>query len=229
MALTPFRLRVYHDHIVDGGQATLLSERRVIYCVAGDARVTGDGRTVSLREDEGLFSDREINVHAGSEGACLWRWELVQLNNGPGEIRRDGIKSTSAGDYKIELDISIKRLMRLDRVGFPLGGEALTHIHAAPGVRCQLTGSLLLDSLGIRHRVWPGDTWVEHGPDRVYAKASEVYLSSFVRVMIVPEAYKGKSTITYVRPEDADKPKSQSYKRYLEEPISLQGFAHRGV
>jgi hypothetical protein len=145
----------------------------------------------------------------------------VQPNAAAGEIQRQGIKSTNAGDYKIELDTSVKRLMRLDRVDFPLGGEALTHIHAAPGVRCQLTGSLLLDALGKRHRVWPGDTWVEHGPDQVYAKASEMHLSSFVRVMIVPEEYKGRSTITYIRPEDKDKPKSQSYKRYLEEPISF--------
>ena len=39
--------------------------------------------------------------------------------------------------------------------------------------------------------------------------------------MIVPEEYKGRSTITYVRPEDKDRPKSQSYTRYLEEPITL--------
>jgi hypothetical protein len=55
----------------------------------------------------------------------------------------------------------------------------------------------------------------------VYAKASEKVLSSFVRVMIVPEEYRGRSTITYVQPEDKDRPKLQSYKRYLEEPIEL--------
>lgn len=75
--------------------------------------------------------------------------------------------------------------------------------------------------MGHRTRLWPGDSWVERGPDLVYAKASETELSAFVRVMIVPEEYKGRSTITYVRPEDKDKPKSQSYKRYLEEPITL--------
>ena len=65
------------------------------------------------------------------------------------------------------------------------------------------------------------DSWVEHGPDQVYAKASERELTAFVRVMIIPASYRGRSTITYVRPEDQDKPKSQSYKRYLEEPIAL--------
>jgi hypothetical protein len=39
--------------------------------------------------------------------------------------------------------------------------------------------------------------------------------------MIVPEEYRGRSTITYVRPEDKDRPKSQNYTRYLEEPITL--------
>jgi hypothetical protein len=66
--------------------------------------------------------------------------------------------------------------------------------------------------------VWPGDPREEHGPDSLYAKASEHQLSSFVRVMIVPE-YKGHSTTTYVKAEDREKPKSQSYKRYLEDPI----------
>jgi len=221
MAKAPFRLRMYHDHLVEGGEATLAAERRIIYCVAGDAEISSEGRNVKLCEDEGYFFNQKVVVRGGSEGACLWRWELVQPNTAAGEIQRQGIKSTNAGDYKIELDTSVKCLMRLDRVDFPLGGEALTHIHAAPGVRCQLTGSLLLDALGKRHRVWPGDTWVEHGPDQVYAKASEMHLSSFVRVMIVPEEYKGRSTITYIRPEDKDKPKSQSYKRYLEEPISF--------
>ena len=160
-------------------------------------------------------------MRGGLETARLWRWELVAPDVAAGEIDRPGIKSTNAGDYKIELDTSIKRLMRLDRVSFPLGGEALTHVHAAPGVRCQLTGSLFLELLGKRHRMWPGDLWVEQGPDHVYAKASERHLSTFVRVMIIPEEYRGKSTITYVRSEDKDKPKSQTYNRYLEEPITL--------
>lgn len=221
MAKTPFRLRIYHDHIVEGTDATLSAERRIIYCVSGDAELSSGSRTAKLGEDEGFFSDQKVVVRGGPEGARLWRWELVAPDAAAGEIDRSGIKSTNAGDYRIELDTSIKRLMRLDRVSFPLGGEALTHVHAAPGVRCQLTGSLLIESLGKRHRMWPGDSWVEHGPDQVYAKASERHLSTFVRVMIIPEEYRGKSTITYVRPEDQDKPKSQTYKRYLEEPISL--------
>ena len=221
MAHTSFCLRIYHDHLTEGAEATLPKARRVIYCVSGQASLSAPGKTQTITGDQAFFSDGECTVRGDGEGARLWRWELVAMSEPRGEIRAKGIKSSDAGNYEIELDTSIKRLMRLDRVSFPLGGEALTHIHAAPGVRCQLMGNLLVDSVGHRTRLWPGDSWVEHGPDPVYAKASEKELSAFVRVMIVPEEYKGRSTITYVRPEDKDKPKSQSYTRYLEEPITL--------
>jgi hypothetical protein len=221
MANTKFRLRLYHDHLTEGATAMLPKARRVIYCVAGQATLSASGLNQTITDDQAVFSDTECAVRGEGEGARLWRWELVDLKEPGGEIHAKAIKSFDAGNYEIELDTSVKRLMRLDRVSFPLGGEALTHIHAAPGVRCQLKGNLLLESLGHRYRVWPGDSWVEHGPDQVYAKASEKEPSAFVRVMIVPEEYKGRSTITYVRTEDKDRPKSQSYHRYLEEPITL--------
>lgn len=221
MAVKKFRLRIYHDHFTDGVEALLPGELRVIFCVAGDAKLSSAVRSETITTDQAWFSDGVVNVRGEMEGARLWRWELVQPDTAPGEIRGTGIKSINAGDYEIDIDVSVKRLMRVDRVSFPLGGEALTHVHAAPGVRCLETGNLLLESLGKRYRVWPGDSWVEHGPDRVYAKASQKELSSFVRVMIVPEEYGGRSTITYVRPEDKDRAKLQSYKRYLEEPIAL--------
>jgi hypothetical protein len=220
-SMSKFRLRIYHDHFTEEVEALLPAERRVIYCVAGCAEISDTAKTETIGSDGARFSSQKTSVRGKDEGACLWRWELVTPNAPSGEIKSAGIKSRIAGDYEVEIDTSVKRLMRLDRVSFPLGGEALTHTHAAAGVRCQLEGNLLLESLGHRYRVWPGDPWVEHGPDSVYAKASEHQLSSFVRVMIVPEQYKGRSTITYVKAEDQEKPKSQSYKRYLEEPISL--------
>jgi hypothetical protein len=221
VAMSKFRLRIYHDHFTEEVEATLPAERRITYCVAGCAEIREAAKSETIRGDGAWFSAQKATVRGKDEGACLWRWELVAPDAPSGEMKGDGIRSRMAGDFELEIDTSIKRLMRLDRVSFPLGGEALTHTHAAAGVRCLLEGNLLIESLGHRYRVWPGDPWVEHGPDSVYAKASEQHLSSFVRVMIVPEQYKGRSTITYVKAEDQEKPKSQSYKRYLEEPISL--------
>ena len=43
--------------------------------------------------------------------------------------------------------------------------------------------------------VRPGETWFERGPDPIYARASEEP-TSFVRAMIVPRSYEGRTTIT---------------------------------
>ncbi len=221
MSKRKYRLRVFQDHLTEGSVAALNKANRIVYCVAGQATLTAGGRDEVLADDVARFTDVECTIRGEGEGARLWRWELVAPGEGPGEIDATGIKSVNAGDYEIELDTSVKRLMRIDQVSFPLGGEAFTHVHAAPGVRCLLRGNLLVETPDHRMRFWPGDPWVEHGPEPVYAKASEKEPTSFVRVMIIPEEYRGRSTITYVRAEDKDKPKSQSYVRYLEEPISL--------
>jgi hypothetical protein len=45
----------------------------------------------------------------------------------------------------------------------------------------------------------------------------------FVRVMILPRAYLGKSSVEYLNEADKAKPKSQSYKIFVDMPISDQG------
>jgi len=42
-----------------------------------------------------------------------------------------------------------------------------------------------------------------------------------MRVMILPRAIKGKSSIRYVRPEDQEKPKTQRYQVFADEPVDL--------
>jgi hypothetical protein len=39
--------------------------------------------------------------------------------------------------------------------------------------------------------------------------------------MILPRSIRGKSSITYVNPEDQDKPKTQKYQVFVDEPIEL--------
>ena len=110
--------------------------------------------------------------------------------------------------------------MRCDRVDFPLGGIAYTHTHAGPGTRCLLQGELRVT---VRQEVIvarPGDPWFESGPDPVLATASSTEQTGFVRTMILPRSYRGRSSIHYVKPEDADKPKLQEYTRFVEEDIA---------
>jgi len=41
-------------------------------------------------------------------------------------------------------------------------------------------------------------------------------------VMILPRTLRGKSSITYVKPDDQDKPKTQKYQVFVDEPIDLK-------
>ena len=109
--------------------------------------------------------------------------------------------------------------MRCDRVDFPLGGVAHTHTHQGPGIRCLLRGEFRVRVGGAESLISPGEAWFERGADPVYA--SPIDLTSFVRVMILPAALKGKRSIRYVRSEDQAKPKTQTYTIFLDELIEI--------
>ena len=67
----------------------------------------------------------------------------------------------------------------------------------------------------------PGGAWFESGPAPVFAQGAADRPTRFVRVMVLPASLKGKSSISYVRPEDRDKPKSLSYKGYVDAVIEV--------
>ena len=111
--------------------------------------------------------------------------------------------------------------MRCDSVAFPAGGCALTHTHKGPGIRYLLDGSIRIDTLGESTHYDIGGAWYESGPHPVFAQADAELDTRFVRVMVLPSALAGKSSITYVNAEDLDKPKSQTYHRYCEQTLML--------
>jgi hypothetical protein len=55
----------------------------------------------------------------------------------------------------------------------------------------------------------------------VFAQAAADRPTRFIRVMVLPARLKGQSSIGYVNAEDREKPKSQRYKIYLDEPIEV--------
>jgi quercetin dioxygenase-like cupin family protein len=107
-------------------------------------------------------------------------------------------------------------LLRCDRVDFPPGGVAYLHTHPGPGLRVLLKGSIRIDTQGASHEYAPFEWWYETGPDPVFAAASASEETAFVRVMVLPVEWEGKRTISYVDPADADKPKLQSARIFLE-------------
>ena len=170
-------------------------------------------QAAGLAADSAWQGRDAVKVTAGTAGATLLRWELAAAGatvNGKPLLAQE-----------ITLDPAGGHLMRCDRVDFPLGGIAYTHVHRGPGIRCLLRGGIRIETNGRAHDIAPGEAWFESGPDPVLALASKEQLTAFVRVMILPLELLGKSSIRYVRPEDADKPKLQAYRLFADEPLAL--------
>ncbi len=213
-------LRLYTDTPAAGhGVTPLLPLPRAIYVVSGSAIVRAAGQAASLEPNSAWCGSVAPTVIAGKSGARLLRWELVGKAAAAAQTSETPT-STLTLEHDITLDPASEYLMRCDRVGFPAGGEALTHVHQGPGIRCLLAGAIRIDSEGASHAYAPGEAWFEAGPQPVYAAASREAATAFVRVMILPRSCYGKSSIRYVRPEDADKPKTQTYQIFADEFIT---------
>ena len=53
----------------------------------------------------------------------------------------------------------------------------------------------------------------------MFAQAANLQ-TRFIRVMILPAAYLGKSSVEYLNEADKPKPKTQSYKTYADMPLA---------
>jgi quercetin dioxygenase-like cupin family protein len=208
-------LRLVTDRFAAGASFALPPLRRAAYVFAGSAIVRAGGQSASLERNGVWCGNAAPTVIAGRSGATVLRFELA---TGARSSAADGADSTVGIEAPITLPAG-ELLLRCDRVDFPPGGEALTHVHQGPGIRYLIAGSIRIDSGGQSHHYGVGEAWFESGPEPVYAAASATEPTAFVRVMILPRALLGKSSIRYVRPEDADRPKSQKYQVFADEPI----------
>ena len=223
--MSDYNLRLIEDELAPGSRIAVpeVAGFRVIYVAKGSVKITLDGGAggEELGMNTGRFGATRCAADA-EDGATLWRWELVQQLTDDWQGEGEGARSTLKSSHGLELDPGQDYMMRCDRVDFPPGGIAYTHVHAGPGLRCLLRGELSVQVDDQQETVVrPGETWFERGPDPVYAQASDTELTSFVRSMVLPRSYKGRSSITYVKAEDADKPKPQEYTRYVDEFVDL--------
>lgn len=205
-------LAFFRDVMAAGAGLTLQDAcPRVLYLRSGSLTARSAGVVATLAPDSAWHGARHCDAVAGKEGAEVYRWEL----------RRGQESSTAPHALRAELDLvpTTPYLMRCDRVDFPPGGIAYTHIHQGGGIRCLLDGEIHVQVAGQEHHLKTGEAWFEAGPDPVLALASESGPTAFVRVMILPSALRGKSSIRYVLPQDADKPKRQTYRLFVDDPI----------
>lgn len=196
---------------------------RAIYVVDGSTTVEFEEGAALHGRDSAWIGSEAIACVAGPQGARLWRWEVVAA-----AAFSDGLLQASPGATStlklaapLQLDDHQSWLLRCDRVSFPPGGVALTHVHQGPGIRCCLSGEITIEAGGSRTAHGPGQAWLELGHEPVLAPTTEKEPTSFVRCFLLPRACKGRSSIRYVRPEDASKPKSQSYQVFGERYVEL--------
>jgi quercetin dioxygenase-like cupin family protein len=182
-----------------------------LYVRSGSLTVRSQSVVATLAPNSAWHGRHACEVVAGKEGAEIFRWELRAT-------AKAGVSCALRSE--LELDPKAAYLMRCDRVDFPPGGIAYTHTHQGPGVRCLLSGEIRIRVSGAEQLVRPGEAWFEAGPDPVLALASEREATAFARVMILPAELRGKSSIRYMLPEDADKPKRQTYQLFVDDLIN---------
>jgi hypothetical protein len=211
-------LRLCEDVLSNGGAMELAALPRMIFVVHGSIAI-GDR---ILRDEETFGGDGAVLVKAGSAGAMLWRWEFATHEADFGRPPRGtGMTSHEKLAAALATIPAGALLLRGDSVAFPPGGCAYLHRHQGPGIRCLIEGGIRIDTHGRSTSYGPGSAWYETGPDGVFAQAAE-RPTRFIRVMILPRAYLGKSSVEYLNEADKAKPKSQSYKIFVDMPISNQ-------
>ncbi len=209
----PATLRLTEDVMSNGAETALPPRPRMIFVVHGSVTVDA-----SALHGEAAFSGEDaVTLRAGREGATLWRFEF--LTGAPGAIGEHGLVSREKLAAPLETLPEGALLLRGDSVAFPPGGCAYLHRHQGPGIRCVIEGGIRIDTHGKSTSYGPGGAWYETGPDPVFAQAALDRPTRFIRVMILPRALLGKSSIEYLNQEDRAKPKSQSYKLLADMPI----------
>jgi len=204
-------LALYEDVFANGAALALPAGARMIFLVHGSATIAGR----ALRNGEAWCGEDAVAVAAGGEGATCWRYELAA----PPAPAAAGVRVREKLSATLEELPAGELLLRGDSVAFPPGGCADRHTHQGPGIRCLIEGGIRIDTAGRSTSYGPGGAWYESGPEPVFAQAAD-RPSRFIRVMILPRALLGKSSLQFVDPADAKKPRAQQYQIFADVPIA---------
>ena len=212
-------MRLYEDVLssAENVEFRLPPLPRFIFIVHGSAKIAG----TMLNEGEAWQGEKAVTVKPGPGGVTCWRWELTRGDQGSTTANAPGMTTHEKLTAFLETLPKGELLMRGDSVAFPPGGCAYQHRHQGPGIRCLIEGGIRIDTHGRSTSFGPGGAWYESGPDPVFAQASSDKPSRFIRVMILPREFVGKSSIQYINEADKAKPKSQQYTIYADAPISF--------
>jgi hypothetical protein len=206
-------LRLYEDVLSSDAKVSLPALPRMIFVVHGSIAIADR----ALHSEEAWSGEGAVSLTAGREGASVWRWELAAGDAGNGTAAPSREKLSARLDTVPQGAL----LLRGDSVAFPPGGCAYLHRHQGPGIRCLIEGGIRIDTHGRSTSYGPGGAWYESGPEPVFAQAGD-RPTRFVRVMVLPVSYIGKSSVEYLNEEDKAKPKTQTYKIFADMPLTLK-------
>jgi len=207
-------LALYEDVLSNGAELALPAAARMIFLVHGGARI-GER---ALADGETWHGEAAVTIIGGDSGATFWRYELV-ATAAPKAPAAAGVRSREKLTASLDILPAGELLLRGDSVAFPPGGCALPHRHQGPGIRCLIEGGIRIDTAGRSTSYGPGGAWYESGPEPVFAQAAQ-RPSRFIRVMILPRALLGKSSLQFVDAADAAKPRAQQYQIFADVPIA---------
>ena len=209
-------MRLYEDVLpnVPGLRADLPPLPRMIFVVHGAAIIAGR----AFGDGEAWHGEEGLTLTTGAAGVTCWRFELASDEVPDGALKNGATYSRLKLAATTETLPAGELLLRGDSVAFPPGGCAYLHRHQGPGLRCLIEGGIRIDTHGASTSYGPGGAWYESGPEPVFAQAAD-RATRFIRMMILPRALIGKSSIEYLRPEDKERPKSQAYKSFADQPI----------
>jgi hypothetical protein len=212
-------LRLYEDVLssAENVEFALPPLPRFLFVVHGAATIGGK----PVGEGEAWQGEDAVTVKPSAAGVTCWRWELARGDQGSTTANAPGMVTHEKLSAFLETLPKGELLMRGDSVSFPPGGCAYLHRHQGPGIRCLIDGGIRIDTHGRSTSYGPGGAWYESGPDPVFAQAAADRPSRFIRVMILPRALAGQSSIQYADEADKAKPKAQQYRIYADAPIAF--------
>ena len=211
-----YTLRLCEDRLPAAGRLRLPALNRVLYARRSAISVSSGAGDARVVEGQAWHGAGACEVAAGDAGAAVLRYELIR-----GTAQAGGDAKVLL-EHAIDLDPRAEYLMRADRVDFAPGGVALPHRHRGGGIRCLIAGALevTVGDAPARH-VTPGGAWFESGREPVLAVASKDEDTSFIRVAILPREIRGRTSIMYVNPADAERGRPRTYTIFVDEPIDI--------
>jgi hypothetical protein len=221
----PAIMRLYEDVLPNDFalRVALPALPRMIFVVHGMATI-GER---AWSDGQAWHGEEAVTLAPGDDGVTCWRFELAPADAADGSVAGRGVVSRQKLVAPAETLPAGDLLLRGDSVAFPPGGCAFLHRHQGPGIRCLIEGGIRIDTHGQSVSYGPGGAWYESGPDPVFAQGARDRATRFIRMMILPRALLGKSSIEYLNAEDRERPKSQSYKGFADAPISFLASSER--